>query len=202
MTLFNNEVDIHKNVLPNGGIVNYYGSIFDSEMADHYFDLLMQTTDWKNDETKMFGKTIITKRKVAWYGDKDYDYSYSKTIKKALPWTPTLVELKSKAEAISGELYNSCLLNLYHNGSEGMSWHSDNEKELKPNGAICSLSFGAERKFSLKNRGSNETISLLLENGSMLVMKGETQKNWVHSLPVSKRIVDPRINLTFRTIIT
>lgn len=201
MTLFSNEYDAGLNLLPHDGIVNYYGVIFDATMAQHYYNALLTGIDWQPDEAIIFGKKIITKRKVAWYGDKPFSYTYSKVTKQALPWTDTLLALKQAAEQHSGEQYNSCLLNLYHNGSEGMAWHSDGEKDLKKDGAIGSLSFGAERKFSFKHKQSGETVSVLLEHGSLLVMKGRTQTHWLHRLPPTTRIGTPRINLTFRTII-
>ena len=200
MDLFNNEIQGLTNLLPQDGIVNYYKNILTSQEANNYFDCLLNTIEWKNDQAFIYGKLIITKRKVAWYGDTDFEYSYSKTTKRALPWTPELVELKKMIEDKTGEKFNSCLLNLYHNGDEGMAWHSDAEKELKKNGAIGSLSLGAERKFSFKHKETKETISLILENGSLLVMKGTTQSSWLHRLPPTKLISTPRINLTFRSI--
>src|SRR5690606_41971434 len=162
---------------------------------------LLSRIDWKNDEAVIFGKRIITKRKVAWYGDRPFKYTYSNTTKSALPWTKELLELKAMVEERVGEKFNSCLLNLYHSGDEGMAWHSDNEKDLKKNGAIGSLSFGAERKFAFKHKETKETVSLCLEHGSLLVMRDATQMHWLHRLPPSKLIVKPRINLTFRTIV-
>ena len=200
MDLFNNEIDSLTNLLPQDGIVNYYKNLLTINEANHYFDCLLNTIEWKNDQAFIYGKLIITKRKVAWYGDTDFEYSYSKTTKRALPWTKELVELKKMIEDKTGEKFNSCLLNLYHNGDEGMAWHSDAEKELKKNGAIGSLSLGAERKFTFKHKEINETISLILENGSLLVMKGTTQSSWLHRLPPTKLISTPRINLTFRSI--
>jgi alkylated DNA repair dioxygenase AlkB len=200
MDLFNNEIDSSKNLLPKGGIVNYYGKLLTTPKANHYFDCLLNTIDWKNDQAIIYGKLIITKRKVAWYGDTDFEYTYSNTTKRALPWTTELLELKSIAEEKTNEKFNSCLLNLYHNGDEGMAWHSDAEKDLKKNGAIGSLSFGAERKFAFKHKQTKETVSLILEHGSLLVMKGTTQTNWLHRLPPTKLITKPRVNLTFRTI--
>ena len=144
---------------------------------------------------------IITKRKVAWYGDIPFKYTYSNTTKEALPWTAELIELKNLAEITTGETYNSCLLNLYHDGNEGMAWHSDGEKDLKKNGAIASMSFGAERKFAFKNKTTKETIQVILQNGSLLVMKDETQTHWLHRLPPTKLVSKPRVNLTFRTIV-
>jgi len=104
-------------------------------------------------------------------------------------------------EQISGEKFNACLLNYYHNGSEAMSWHSDNEKEILKHSAIASVSFGAERKFGFKHNFSKEEISLMLENGSLLIMKDKTQIYWKHKLYTNAKIIEPRINLTFRTIV-
>jgi alkylated DNA repair dioxygenase AlkB len=201
MDLFSKLIDPTINLLPVDGVVNYYGLVFDQGKAQFYYDILLKKIEWKNDEAILFNKHIITKRKAAWYGDSNYAYTYSNTTKYALPWTKELVELKSIAEKFTGSTYNSCLLNLYHNGDEGMAWHSDDEKTLVKNAAIASLSFGAERKFSFKHKKTKETVSLLLENGSLLVMKGTTQTNWLHRLPPTTKIHQPRVNLTFRTII-
>lgn len=200
MDLFSQTIDKHRNWLPYDGIVNYYGRLFQQKEADHYLNSLLETIEWRNDEAVIYGKKIITKRKVAWYGDKPYAYTYSNTTKYALPWTKELLELKQIAETESGESFNSCLLNLYHNGEEGMAWHSDGETDLKKDGAIGSLSFGAERPFAFKHKQSNEKAVLLLEHGSLLVMKGTTQTHWLHRLPPTKKVTAPRVNLTFRTI--
>jgi alkylated DNA repair dioxygenase AlkB len=198
MDLFNS--NSITNIVSNDGEVKYYGRIINNENAQYYFDKLAQNIEWENDKAIIFGKLIVTKRKVAWYGDKPFDYTYSKTTKYALPWTQELLELKEIIENKTGETFNSCLLNLYHNGQEGMAWHSDGEKDLKKNGAIASLSFGAERKFLFKHKITKQTISILLEQGSLLVMQGTTQTNWLHRLPPTKKVKSPRINLTFRTI--
>ncbi|MDR2275527.1 MAG: alpha-ketoglutarate-dependent dioxygenase AlkB [Sphingobacterium sp.] len=200
MELFDNLYDDNRNILPYDGTVNYYGKILDQVQSNHYFDRLMASIEWVNDRAIIFGNEIITKRKVAWYGEQAFEYSYSNTTKRALPWTKELLELKALAELKTGETYNSCLLNLYHNGDEGMAWHSDGEKDLKKNGAIASLSFGAERKFAFKHKTTKEKIELVLGNGSLLVMKGFTQTHWLHRLPPTKKIFKPRVNLTFRTI--
>lgn len=189
------------NMLPYGGTVYYYGKVLSLPEANHYFNELYNTIGWRNDEAVIFGKHVITNRKVAWYGDKPFNYTYSNTTKKAMPWTNELLFLKQLAEKKTEATYNSCLLNLYHDGNEGMAWHSDGEKMLKKNGAIASLSFGAERKFSFKHKESKATVSLILEHGSLLVMKDETQTNWMHRLPPTTLIKRPRINLTFRTIV-
>lgn len=201
MELFENTIDPTQNLLPKNGCVNYYGQIINDTLSDQYFNYLFNKVQWEHDKAIIFGKTIITKRKVAWYGDKPFNYTYSNNTKQALPWTKELLELKNIVEAETKESYNSCLLNLYHNGSEGMAWHSDGEKDLKKNGAIGSLSFGAERKFGFKHKETKETIWKILTHGSLLVMKDKTQSHWLHRLPPTKRVHAPRVNLTFRTII-
>ena len=201
MKLFDDILDPSQNLLPKDGVVNYYGRILSISDADYYLDKLLANIAWQNDVAIIFGKRIETKRKVAWYGDKAYEYAYSNNTKVALPWTKELLALKKITEERCGEKFNSCLLNLYHNGSEGMAWHSDGEKDLKKNGAIASLSFGAERNFSFKHKTSKEKISLVLEHGSLLIMKGSTQSHWLHRLAPTKKIFPPRVNLTFRTII-
>ncbi len=198
MNLFNTNPTA--NLLPHEGEVYYHGQIINSQKAIYYFDQLLQNIEWRNDEAMMFGKKIITKRKVAWYGDRPFTYTYSKTTKLALPWTEDLLQLKSIVEEKAGDTFNSCLLNLYHDGSEGMGWHSDGEKELKKNGAIASVSLGADRKFAFKHKTTKERIDIFLEKGSLLVMTGTTQKHWLHRLPPTKKVKTARINLTFRTI--
>jgi alkylated DNA repair dioxygenase AlkB len=190
--------DIEQNLLPHDGIVHYYGKIFSDKEAHNFTKILLKDIDWKNDEAIIFGKHIITKRKVAWYANEGLSYTYSNTTKHALPFTNELLELKKAVEEKTGFQFNACLLNLYHNGTEGMAWHSDDEKELVKDGCIASLSFGAERKFMLKHKKTKETISILLENGSLLCMKENTQTNWLHQLPKSLKIKQPRVNLTFR----
>lgn len=201
MFLFENDINPQENLLPFDGIVNYYGKVFTKEEANFFYQELLENIAWKNDEAIILGKHIVTKRKVAWYGDTNFEYQYSKIRKTALLWNETLVKLKKIVENLTAETYNSCLLNLYHTGEEGMAWHSDGEKDLKKDGAIASLTFGAERKFSFKHKKTGETVSKVLEHGSLLVMKGTTQTFWLHRLPPTKMIYSPRINLTFRTIV-
>lgn len=186
------------NLLPEDGIVLYFGTIMSLAEADRYRDCLLETIKWQNDEAVIFGKHYITKRKVAWYGDQHYAYTYSNTTKHALAWTPELLELKRLTESLTGETYNSCLLNLYHDGDEGMAWHSDDEKMLAKNGSIASLSFGAERKFAFKHKQTKQVVSLILQHGSLLEMKGTTQTYWLHRLPKTTKVTRPRVNLTFR----
>lgn len=189
------------NLLPCDGTVHYHGPVLTGNEAARFFEALLTKVPWRHDEAVMFGKRIVTARKVAWYGDSGYDYTYSGTTRRALPWMAELRDLKEIVESRSGAHFNSCLLNLYHHGGEGMAWHSDDEKSLARQSPIASLSLGAERKFRFKHRHRPEqTVSVLLETGSLLVMGGSTQTHWLHSVPKSKRVTGARINLTFRTM--
>jgi len=186
------------NLLPFDGTVNYHGAILTPSEADASMATLITGIPWENDVTVMFGKRIVTARKVAWFADGGLSYSYSGTTKQALPWTPELLRLRELATRRTGATYNSCLLNLYHHGSEGMGWHGDDESTLVPGSSIAAISLGAERKFSFKHRRTKQTVSQTLENGSLLDMRGDTQKNWLHQLPKTRRVNEPRISLTFR----
>lgn len=187
MKLFEEPFDPNQNLLPYDGTVQYFGRIFTEAESSYFYNNLINEIEWEHDKAIIFGKEIITKRKVAWYAEKPFSYTYSKVTKYAKPWTESLNQIKQKVEAQSGETYNSCLLNLYHSGEEGMAWHSDGEKDLKKNGAIASVSFGAERKFAFKHKDSKEKVEVWLENGSLLIMKGTTQSHWLHRLPPTKR---------------
>jgi alkylated DNA repair dioxygenase AlkB len=192
---------IFANLLPFDGAADYYGKVLSAAEAQHYLDCLLSKIGWRNDEAVIFGRHIITKRKVAWYGDDNYAYKYSGKTRQALTWTSELLELKSTVESLTAKRFNSCLLNLYHDGDEGMAWHSDDEKTLEQDGAIASLSLGAERKFSFRHQKTRQVISVQLEAGSLLVMHGVTQDHWHHALPKTKKVTRPRINLTFRTML-
>ena len=188
-------------MLPHDGHADYHGPVLDEQQCINYFETLFTDIQWQHDEVIMFGKRHITKRKTAWYADQPYRYRYSGTTKIALPWHPVLQQIKHTVETCCRLRFNCCLLNLYQDGSEAMSWHSDDEPELEKNGTIASLSLGAERKFSFKHKKTGQLISLVLENGSLLVMKESTQQNWLHALPKTAKVLSPRINLTFRNIV-
>lgn len=187
------------NLLPYDGEVYYSGPFIPDR--DRYLKILLEEIPWRPDEVFVNGALRFTKRKVAWFGDQPYEYRYSGVTRRALPWTPSLLGLKQLVEDRLGDRFNSCLLNLYNDGSEGMSWHSDNEDALVKRARIASVSFGAERKFSLKHKRTKETVSVRLEHGSLLVMMGETQEHWLHSVGTSTVVTRPRVNLTFRKIV-
>ena len=190
------------NILPQDGIALYYEKIVNDEEIKGLFDALLNNIHWENERVIMFGKEIVTKRKVAFFSDPSISYRYASKTKIGLPWTSSLLTIKNIVESITKESYNACLLNLYHNGEESMGWHSDNEKEIIANSSIASLSLGANRKFSFKHKVSKETVSIELEDGSLLEMKGSVQAHWWHALLKSKKVTAARINLTFRQMHT
>lgn len=186
------------NLLPKDGEVRYFGQIFTRCEAEQIAAQLLKDIEWQNDKAVIFGKLIVTRRQVAWYADKPYAYSYSGTTKTALPWTQLLKDINARVAAVCQETFNSCLLNLYPCGEDGMAWHSDAEKELRQNGTIASVSFGAERRFQFKHKNTKEVVTVFLESGSLLAMQGVTQSCWLHRLPKAPGLKTPRINLTFR----
>ncbi len=175
-----------------------FGPVFSGEEAEAIFGRLMAEVPWRRDTAFLYGRRITTKRKVAWFGDGEFAYSYSNTTRTALPWTPLLRELRDRVVATSGGSYNSVLLNLYHDGSEGMNWHSDDEKELGLEPRIASLSFGATRRFDMRHKESQETVRMDLSSGGLIVMSGKSQSHWKHQVPKQLRVKSPRVNLTFR----
>lgn len=189
------------NVLPYDGMVQDYGMIFSLAAADRYLRHLLAHIPWQHDQLVIFGKSITTARQIAWYGDKPFNYRYSGSDHRALVWDDVLLQLKAAVEAASGGQYNSCLLNLYHDGNEGMGWHSDDEAVLGPLPDIASLSFGATRKFVFRHKASGEKVELFLQHGQLIVMRGVTQSFWQHAILKSKRIRDARVSLTFRRIV-
>jgi len=186
------------NLLPCDGEVYYSPAVIPRDKVEGYLKSLQQTISWKQDTVVIYGKHITTHREIAWYGNKRYVYNYSNTTKYALPWTTELLALKVLVEEETDTVFNSCLLNLYHSGDEGISWHSDNETSLERYGMVASLSLGAERNFIFKHKKTGQKVSILLEQGSVLRMQGSTQSHWLHALPKTTKVTEPRINLTFR----
>jgi len=188
------------NVLPKDGCAYYFPEVFTELHSVNLMSQLQASLVWESDQLIMFGKTVITRRKVAWVGDAECAYTYSGVKKIPQAWTAELLSIKNRLEELAKSQFNSCLLNFYHDGDDGMGWHSDDEKELDPNSPIASLSLGAQRKFSFRHKVDKITIPLNLENGSVLMMHSPTQQFWRHALLKTKTVSTPRINLTFRKI--
>lgn len=187
-------------VLARDGRAEYFSSFYNADECHHLFESLLHSVSWESDRIQMFGKLITTSRKVAWFGDPECLYTYSGVQKSPQRWTRELLQIKQQLEQKTGNSYNSCLLNLYHAGNEGMGWHSDDEKELDSSAPIASLSLGARRKFAFRHKQDKTTSSLFLENGSLLMMYPPIQERWHHALLKTQSAIGPRINLTFRKI--
>jgi len=189
------------NLLPKDGEAYFFPRVFDEKKSISYFETLKNQILWKQEPIKIMGKEILQPRLTAWYADQGITYSYSGI--KMLPahWNYELLEIKQLIETLSGETFNSALLNLYRDENDSMGWHRDNEKSLGINPVIASVSFGAARTFSLKHKEDKKhTSKLILTSGSLLLMKGDTQHYWYHCVPKEKAVSEPRINITFRRI--
>jgi alkylated DNA repair dioxygenase AlkB len=185
-------------LLNTDGLVRYCPNWLTDEESNNLFQTLAHSIEWKHEEVVFFGKKHVLPRLVAWYGAQPFQYTYSGNTWNAQAWTDELQWLKDKLENETGEMFNSCLLNFYHNGSESMGWHSDNEKSLVQHAPIASISLGAARTFQFKHRTNKGKVAIELENGSLLLMEKETQDCWLHALPKRLKVTEPRINLTFR----
>lgn len=188
--------------MPSTEQLQYHPNLFDSQEQSLMMNTLQEEIPWKQEQIKLFGKTHPTPRLTAWHGDTHCVYKYSGVVNQPLPWTPSLLTIKTRIESLTnGAIFNCVLLNYYRDGSDKMGWHSDDEKELGPNPNIASVSFGATRRFDFKHKAeANNKFSIHLESGSLLLMQGDMQHHWLHQLPAQKRINEPRINLTFRYI--
>lgn len=186
--------------LPDAEII-YFSAFFNKEEADNIYLELLEQTPWQQDQITVYGKTHLQPRLTALYGNEGKPYSYSNI--KMLPhhWTFLLQKIKFHIESVSNVSFTTVLLNYYRNGSDSNGWHADDEKELGTNPIIASVSFGSERTFQLKhNLNKNLKKSIVLEHGSLLIMKGTTQHFWKHQIPKTAKLIGPRINLTFRVI--
>lgn len=189
-------------LLPEGELVYLPG--FLSPSASHRFlSELSETVCWMQPRIRMFGREINSPRLSAWYGDPEAVYQYSGLVNRPLPWLPELLTIRRQVEQQAGYGFNGVLLNLYRNGRDSMGWHSDNEKELGESPVVASVSLGTSRRFLLRHRRRSvlPVYELSLENGSLLLMRGVTQKNWRHSVPKTRHPVGRRLNLTFRCIV-
>ena len=189
-----------KLALPDANIT-YYSSFFSPDESSEYFQILLNEIEWQEDDIKVFGKTYKQPRLTALYGMNNASYRYSGITMFPKPFNSILKEIKTKIEEITEIKFTTVLLNFYRDGSDSNGWHSDDEKELGENPLIASISLGAERTFRLRHKkDKTQKKNLILQHGSLLIMKGETQHHWQHCIPKSKKDIKPRINLTFRVI--
>ena len=185
--------------IENGEYI-FYPNFFSKAESDSFFKNLRSNIVWKQESMNMYGKKIDFPRLTAWYGNNDKPYSFSGITLQPLPWSSEILSIKSKIEAVAKTAFNSVLLNLYRDGNDSISWHTDGEKELGTNPVIASVNFGATRKFQLRHIKTKEKLEIELSQGSLLIMQGQLQHFWQHQVPKTSKAVGERINLTFRII--
>ncbi|PKH67502.1 alpha-ketoglutarate-dependent dioxygenase AlkB [Psychrobacter sp. 4Dc] len=193
------------NLLPYDGKVNDLGVIIDDATA--LYNTLLNELPWQSDIVTLFGKTHITTRKIVWMGDTDADYQYSGHVRQTVPWSDIVFHVKQEIEQALAEVgvtanFNTCLLNYYPSGADGMGYHADDENELGHQPVIASLSLGATRKFVFKHKKTQDKVELYLESGQLVVMHGDTQTFWKHTITKTKTVDAGRISLTFRHMLT
>ncbi len=200
LDLFTMDKDPSEVVKIRDGEYLYIENYFSQAESDMYYSVLLKEIAWKQEEMNMYGKILKFPRLTAWYGDNDKPYSFSGMTLKPNDWTKELKEIKNHIEEKSSAIFNSVLLNLYRDGNDSISWHTDAEKELGINPIIASVNFGETRKFQLRHMETKEKIELKLKHGSLLIMQGAIQHYWQHQVPKTKMNIGKRINLTFRVI--
>jgi len=193
------------NLLPYDGKVNDLGVIIDDATA--LYNTLLNELPWEPDIVTLFGKTHITTRQIVWMGDKNANYQYSGHVRQTVPWSDIVFHVKQRIEQALVEIgvtanFNTCLLNYYPSGADGMGYHADDEKELGHQPVIASLSLGATRKFVFKHKKTQDKVELHLESGQLVVMHGDTQTFWKHTITKTKTVDAGRISLTFRHMLT
>ena len=189
--------------LPGGGEIVWVSAFLPSKEADAAFAALLAAVPWKQEHVVLFGRRIAQPRLSCWMGDPGAVYTYSGATFEPSPWVAAAADIRERVQAATGATFNSVLLNLYRNGADSMGFHADDEPELGDAPLIASVSLGASRRFVLRprrRRGTTPTMRLRLDHGSLLVMRGETQKLWSHGVPKEPQIAGPRINLTFRLL--
>lgn len=192
------------NLIPYDGKVNDLGVLIDD--ATTLYDTLLNELPWQSDIVTLFGKTHITTRQVVWMGNENANYQYSGHVRQTVPWSDAVFHVKQKIEQALAEIdvivdFNTCLLNYYPTGADGMGYHADDEKELGHQPIIASLSLGATRKFVFKHKKTQDKVELYLESGQLVVMHGDTQRFWKHTITKTKQIATGRISLTFRRML-
>jgi len=211
MSQFNIFGGLEENRLPGGiipgsnsirdGQLLFYPSFFSEEESRIFFNQLKSGVEWRQESMSLYGKKIAFPRLTAWYGDKDKPYTFSGLTLQPSDWTKDLLKIREKIEPIAGAHFNSVLLNLYRDGNDSISWHTDAEKELGVNPIISSVNFGATRTFQIRHIKTKERIDIPLGNGALLIMRGAMQHHWQHQVPKTAKYVNERINLTFRVLL-
>ena len=182
-------------------IYDFLPTLFPPEESNRYLKALIAEVPWEQTSIMMYGKEVRTPRLTAWFGDPETDYSISGAPVRPLPWREDLLAIKRRVEEASGKQFNGVLLNYYRDGNDSVSWHSDGDGIPGRNLIVASVSFGQERVFDVRNKMDHKRkFSLLLTNGSYLLMKGDFQDQWQHRIAKSKKAMLPRVNLTFRVL--
>lgn len=181
--------------------VTFYRNFYNQRESDELFQTLCNEINWRQDKIKLYGKEVNLPRQTAWYGDKGKSYTFSGIHLDPEPWTLRLLQIKEQIERVAKVSFNSVLLNLYRDGNDGISWHTDAEPELGKNPVIASVSLGGTRRFMFRHKQNKDLkAEVELTHGSFLLMAGATQHFWQHQIPKTSKLVEPRINLTFRVI--
>jgi len=182
--------------------LEYHANFIDQITGNYLLQQFIKEMPWKQSTQKMWDKEYLTPRLTSWHGDVGTDYSVFGKISNPNPWTPELLVLKEKVEAVAGIRFNSVLLNYYRDGNDSVAWHSDRESVLGKNPVIASVSFGQVRSFDIRNKVNHQQhYSVKLEHGSFLLMKAGLQEHWEHRIAKSVKPMKARINLTFRVVI-
>lgn len=189
-----------RELLPYDGSAILHDAVWALDESHELLVDMVEHVEWVQPKLLMFGRPVLQPRLTAWFGDPDRRYSYSGVAFDPKPWTDSLRKIKAVCEERASACFNSVLVNLYRSGDDSVAWHADDEPELGPNPIIASVSLGATRRFDLKHRETGETVKTDLRSGSLLVMSGACQHKWVHQVAKTKKVNDPRVNLTFRSI--
>ena len=187
--------------LPFDGTATLYHDFLDAQFAMRAFNQIRDESQWEQPEITIFGNTVLEPRLSTWHNELGEGYKYSGVMRRAQPFSKTLSDIRKRCSEVTNTPFNSALVNFYRNGQDGVGWHSDNEACNGPEPTIASVSLGATRRFDMRHRKTGETIKIQLESGSLLVMAGKSQHCWVHQVAKTKRVHEPRINLTFRCVI-
>ena len=200
-SLFDRPADEPEELLPDQGSALLYRCALSVNDSDEVLATLLNTTPWQQHDVHVYGRSVAQPRLVAWFGNAGRRYTYAGLTLEPLQWNSTLSGLKARCEVLAGTRFNSALANLYRNGRDHVAWHADDEPEFGLDPTIASVSLGAERRFDFRNKGSGETIKTMFPHGSVVVMSAGCQRHWLHQAPKMLRVKEPRINITFRTIV-